>query len=152
MLYFILALIMMCTPIVLIIYVVGILIEYSCTKSNDIPIIKFDAFRKFYSINPERWELEGDYVVCKIDIKRESIFYGICAYNTERFRFGFWDFQRYKIFRNQIEKDKMNSKHMESTAKMLGMVKKDIANMEDLAEQQKKKAMENFDSILKNLK
>jgi hypothetical protein len=39
---------------------------------------------------------------------------------------------------------------MESTAKMLGMVKKDIANMEDLAEQQKKKEMENFDSILKN--
>lgn len=40
---------------------------------------------------------------------------------------------------------------MESTANMINAVKKDIANMENLAEQQKKQAMDNFNNILNKL-
>ena len=40
---------------------------------------------------------------------------------------------------------------MQATAEMLNAVKQDIANMESLAQQQKKQAVDNLNAILKNL-
>ena len=129
------------------------LTSYWCDTDSRYPKIKFEAFKKFYSINPDRWTLYESFVECKIVNEEKSAYRGLFyTYDSEAFYFSFFDYKRYKRFRKQLAKDKLNAEHMESTAKMIGMVKKDIANMEDLAEQQKKKAMENFDSILKNLK
>jgi hypothetical protein len=132
---------------------ISVLISWWCETNSEYPKIKFKAFKKFYSINPDRWTLQGHSVVCQIVNEQNSSYRGLFyTYENEIFYFTFFGYLRYKRFCKQLAKDKLNAKHMESTAKMLGMVKKDIANMEDLAEQQKKKAMENFDSILKNLK
>ena len=139
--------------VVCIINAIDILLEYSSRTDKNKPKIAFKAFKKFYSINPERWTFDMSSVLCRIDNEEKSAYRGLFySYDKERFYFTFFDYLRYKRFRKQIAKDQLNAKHMESTAKMIGMVKKDIANMEDLAEQYKKKAMENFDSILKNLK
>ena len=148
----ILSIILICVFIVFGAYIFWLLIEYDCVNKQ-YPKIKFDAFQKFYSINPERWELEDDFVACKIDIERHHPFYSVSFYDytRERFRFGFLDYQRYKRFHNKVKKDKLHVENMENIAKMLKMVKKDIANMEDLAQQQQKQAMDNLNSILNNL-
>lgn len=138
--------------IVGIISFIELLMDYTCNTGSNYPKIKFAAFKKFYTINPDRWNLDIASVVCKIVNEEYSPYRGLFhTYNSERFYFSFLDYLRYTIFRKQLEKDKLKAKHMEATSKMLGMVKKDIANMENLAEQQKKQAMENFDSILNNL-
>lgn len=130
-----------------------VLLDYSCCTDKSEPKIAFKAFKKFYSINPDRWTLDKASVICQIVNEEKSSYRGLFyTYDNERFYFTFFDYLRYKRFCKRLAKDKLNAEHMESTAKMLGMVKKDIANMESLAEQQKKQAMENFDSILKNLK
>lgn len=134
------------------IYILDLLITYWCGTDKACPKIKFKAFKKFYSINPDRWTLEYQSVVCQIVNEEKSAYRGLFyTYDNERFYFTLFDYIRYKIFRKRLAKDKLNKEHMESTAKMLGMVKKDIANMENLAEQQKKKAMDNLNDILKNL-
>lgn len=120
---------------------------------EDLPEIKFESFEKFYSINPDRWELKEPYVACKIDNGKEhhpydGLFY---SYKLEKFRFSSSDYKKYKKFLKQLEQNKLENKHMESTSKMLSMVKKDIANMEELAEQQKKQALDNFNTILNNI-
>lgn len=142
-----------CLAVACFINVVSTLIDYDYELDKNCPKIEFKAFKKFYSINPDRWTLGQGYVICKIVNESKSSYRGLFyTYDNERFYFTLPDYIKYKRFRKQLEKDKLNAKHMESTAKMIGMVKKDIANMEDLAEQHKKKAMENFDTILKNLK
>lgn len=139
--------------VICIVGAIDVLIDYSCRTDKSEPKIAFKAFKKFYSINPDRWTLDKASVICQIVNEEKSSYRGLFyTYDKERFYFTFLDYLRYKRFRKQLAKDELNAKHMESTAKMLGMVKKDIANMEDLAEQQKKKAMENFETILKNIK
>ena len=120
---------------------------------EDLPIIKFESFEKFYSINPDRWELNDPYVACKIDNDKKHEPYGglFYSYKLEQFRFSRSDYKKYKNFLKKLELNKLENKHMESTSKMLSMVKKDIANMEELAEQQKKQALDNFNNILNNL-
>lgn len=119
------------------------------------PTITFESFKKFYSINPDRWILEDQYVICKIGDTKGSYYYGLTFYDYKKQKCYFEsssDLRKYKKFQKKLEQDKLETARMKATSEMLGMVKKDIANMEDLAEQQKKQAMENFDSILKNLK
>lgn len=120
---------------------------------KDLPIIKFESFEKFYSINPDRWELKDPYVSCRIDNDRKHEPYGglFYSYKLEKFRFSRFDYKKYKKFLKKLELNKLENKHMESTSKMLSMVKKDIANMEELAQQQKQQALDNFNNILNNL-
>ena len=128
------------------------LVDYSIYETKNKPKIKFDAFKKFYSINPDRWNLDTVSVVCKIKNEECNFYRGLFyTYDSERFYFSFFDWLRYKRFRKTLEKNKLEKKHMESTARMINMVKKDIANMEDLAHQQQKQAMDNLNSILNNL-
>jgi hypothetical protein len=149
MLYVILAI----AGITFIIWLIAISCEYDVYTDKNKPKIKFEAFKKFYAINPDRWNLDIGYVKCKIVNENKSAYRGLFyTYDSEQFYFSFLDYFKYKRFCKQLEKDKLNKKHMEATAKMIGMVKKDIANMENLAEQQKQQAIENFDYILKNLK
>jgi hypothetical protein len=111
--------------------------------------IKFSAFKQFYSINPNRWSLEDSYVRCQID---DADPYRWRTFGYKRnFYFGFLDYQKYKIFHHKIERNNITEGNMEATAEMLKMVKKDIANMEDIAQRYQKQAVDNLDAILNNL-
>lgn len=109
--------------------------------------ISFESFKQFYSINPKRWKLNDNYVECIIPDKTR---YGL-FYHTEKFYFSFFDYQKYKKFLKKVKQDKIDTRNMQATAKMLNAVKQDIANMESLAQQQKKQAVDNLNAILKNL-
>lgn len=117
-------------------------VPYSGTK------IKFSAFKQFYSINPKRWLLEDGYVSCAIDDDLSG--WGRWSHKRD-FYFGFLDYQRYKRFHTKIKRNKITEGNMQATAEMLKMVKKDIANMEDIAQKYKKQAVDNLDTILNNL-
>ena len=118
------------------------------------PTIEFESFKKFYSINPDRWILEDGYVVCKIGELKESYYYGryFHDYKKQKFYFASYSgFRKYKKFQKKLEQDKLEVARMKATSEMLNMVKQDIANMETLAEQQQQQAKENFNKILNNL-
>ena len=94
--------------------------------------IAFKDFKKFYALNPARWELD-DYVVrCKVSGK-DGLWGSIC--NRESFAFNFADCWKYKWWYRQIKKHNKNKSHMESTQRMLDAVKEDIKNTQTKAEQ-----------------
>lgn len=128
---------------------IGFLIIWSLSPSNpkNAAEISFKAFKQFYSINPERWKLHDYCVECIIPDKSR---YGLFDH-TEKFYFNFFDYQKYKKFLNKVEQDKINAKNIQATAEMINAVKQDIANMERLAQRQKKQAVDNLNAILKNL-
>ena len=107
--------------------------------------IPFKAFEKFYTINPNRWELDVYNVTCIINNSNKW-----CP-QKQIFWFKFNDYQKYKKFLKKINRNKAERKNMQATAEMLNAVKQDIANMESLAQQQKKQAVDNLNAILKNL-
>ena len=122
------------------------------TESPDIAKIKFKAFERFYSINPDRWELEDGCVICRIYNDKEKQYGGLFHnYTKEWFRFGFMDYQKYKKFKRKIERNKFKEKNMQITSRMLKAVREDIENMESLAQKQQSEAMDNIRSILNNL-
>lgn len=136
--------------VIFIVYLIYILIDWSINTPGDTTKIKFKAFEKFYAINPERWELKDSYVVCLIeDQNRRYSYYR--SYDRKCFCFGVLDYRRYKRFCKMVERNKIKEKDMKNIAEMLGAVRQDITNMENLADQQKKQAMDNLNSILNNL-
>ena len=122
---------------------IGWWIELPCGATK----IKFDAFKQFYAINQQRWELGDNYVTCIIDDDSHRWF----STKRENFYFGFFDYQKYKRFHANIKRNRITDGNMRATSEMLKMVKKDISNMESLAKQQQKQAMNNLNSILNNL-
>ena len=131
------------------IFMIGYFIYWGFSPSNpkDAAKISFKSFQQFYVINPKRWVLNNTYVECIIPDKSRC---GLFDY-TEKFYFNFFDYQKYKEFLKKVEQDKIDTKNMRATAEMLNAVKQDIANMERLAQQQKKQAVDNLNAILKNL-
>ena len=111
--------------------------------------IKFKAFKQFYSINPDRWEPNEFYVTCIIKDRDKNSW--LSWPRKQDFYFGFIDYQKYKRFYRKIKQDKYDVIKMKATAEMLSVVKEDIANMENLAQQQKEQAVDNITSILNNL-
>lgn len=132
------------------IFLIGLLIYWGLSPSNpnNAAKISFKSFEQFYSINPKRWKLNDDYVECILPDKSK---YGFFSDRTEKFYFNFFDYQKYKKFLKKVKQDKNDAKNMKVTAEMLNAVKQDIANMENLAQQQKKQAIDNITSILNNL-
>lgn len=98
------------------------------------PKIKFASFKKFYEINPNRWELRTGYVECKID----RDYY----YNYEKFRFGYLCYWKYCSWRKQQQKTLEQEKHNKSMQRMMDAVKIDIANSEAEAKKAQAKLME----------
>lgn len=131
---------------------ISLFIYHESTDKNN-PKIKFNTFKKFYEINPDRWKLSNDteyknnYVACYMTRHEGSML----STGYHRFRFGFIDYRRYTHWLKHIEKQKTNLKNMQLMADMIAAVKQDIANMENLAQQQKKQAIDNITSILNNL-
>lgn len=113
---------------------------------DDAVPMSFKSFKQFYLINPNRWVLNKNSIDCIVQHENKWHFE-----DKRHFYFGWLDYQKYKRFYNKIQQDKINERDMRATAEMLNAVKKDIANMENLAQQQKKQAVDNLESILKNL-
>jgi hypothetical protein len=101
---------------------------------HEYPEITFEAFQKFYNINPERWEPRDDYVCCVTKINYDMI------WKSEKFQFNYLDYQRYKKWlKNKQEYDK-KLKHAQSTAKMIAAVKQDIEKLEKISDAEINKA------------
>ena len=82
--------------------------------------IKFKSFKSFYNVNPSRWDLKSGYVICE-DPKK---YHGIL------FKFNYFDWWRYQKFLiDQIEIEK-NAKSNTDYARMIELVKSDIASLE----------------------
>lgn len=92
--------------------------------------IKFSSFKKFYDVNPYRWNLFDDGVSCRRD--------DTCA--TISTHFGFIDFYRYKLWRRSLDKRDKEKEHAKDMAIIIANVKKDIENTERAAAQKLKEA------------
>ncbi len=91
-------------------------LDSCCTIENR---IKFKSFKSFYNINPDRWELCSGYVKC-----RQGSFKYI------DFKFNYWDWYKYNHFHREQKKIKKNMESNKKYAKMIELVKLDIANFE----------------------
>lgn len=72
-------------------------IEWSATKFCTLGKISFDHFKGLYRTNPKRWVLYGGQVA----YKEESSSWG-----EYRFYFGFWDFLRYRNWKEKIDEQR----------------------------------------------
>ena len=113
------------------------------------PVLKFKTFKKFYDLNPNRWELCDGHVECKIDNNPLGKHYSSFV-TYERFCFGYFDTFRYKHWlKCHKKKEKVNIK-FKSTSQMLLMVKQDIADLEKRAEHEKDSALDMIQQFLNN--
>lgn len=103
-------------------------ISWSCSLDYGIKI-KFAAFKKFYAINPNRWDIYGDHAACNT-----------ITYSREQFHFGFIDFIRYRWWFKGYKKRKRIEKENEIMKKMLDSVKRDIEKTEREAKRYQEKA------------
>ena len=110
------------------------------------PKIKFKSFKNFYELNPDRWRLHDDTVGCKIDFKSMGNF-NICI-NDDKFHFGFIDFYRYKLWKNNLDKRKENKRKAQITARMVAAVKQDIETNEKKAQQYQDEAVQTLWTVL----
>lgn len=92
--------------------------------------IKFSSFKKFYDVNPYRWNLYDDGVSCRRDNT-----YGVISTH-----FGFIDFYRYKLWRKGLDKRDREKEHAKNMSIIISNVKKDIENTERVAAQKLKEA------------
>ena len=106
------------------------------SKGNT-PKIKFSSFKKFYAINPYRWNLYDDSVSCRIDN----------PFGTISTHFGFIDFYRYKLWRNSLDKKNQDKKYAKDMSIIIANVKRDIANTERIAKQKYEQAEDIMDQI-----
>ena len=108
------------------------------------PKLKFSSFKKFYALNPDRWDFYDDRIICKSDVD-----YGF-GRRKDYFAFGFVDFYRYKLWYKKLEKDDKKKKDVESLAHMIAAVKKDIENTEVEAQRCYKKVADAIQDISGN--
>ena len=109
--------------------------------------ISFKSFKRFYEINPDRWELNGSYVKC---LDRHPV-YSTYISASERFDFNFIDYIRYDNWRKSNRNKQMHKKKMESTARMLALVKQDVEQFESKANAQTNQATDNIRDIINNM-
>lgn len=108
-----------------------VLIAIWCeAKDPDEPKLKFSAFKKFYALNPNRWDLSDCWVAC-CGCKSGSVYT----------HFGFIDFYRYKLWYRRRQKNLEKKDQAEALANIIAAVKKDIENAELHAQFQYGKAM-----------
>ena len=104
--------------------------NFNCAK------IQFSSFKKFYAINPLRWQFKKGMVRC-------------CAENNnvyEMFRFGFLDYFKFMLWKKRLEKHNKQEKHKQSINRMMEVVRQDIAEAELKAKQMK---YQGFDDLVK---
>ena len=97
-----------------------VLITIWCdAKDPDEPKLKFSSFKKFYALNPNRWDLHDSWASC-CGLEGGTIY----------IRFGFIDFYRYKLWYIRREMNREKKTQAKSLASIVAAVKKDIENAE----------------------
>lgn len=91
--------------------------------------LKFKAFKSFYNINPDRWDLRDGSVICKDS-----------SYIKYYFYFSLIDYIKYKFWRRNLDKREAERKHAESTARMIDAVKQDIKRMDLMSQSELEQA------------
>ena len=108
---------------------------------SDYAKIKFKTFKRFYEINPERWNLYYGIVTCRL---------GDNTYT--RLKFGFVDYLRYLLWHAARNRYDTKKGQVESMAKVIAVVKEDIKNLEIFAEQQVNEGVDMINDILQEKK
>ena len=113
-------------------------------ETDSVSKIKFKSFKKFYAIEPKRWSINMDYVVCKTQ-ERSIIF-----------TFNFIDYYMYRAWYKYNSKMKtrkeMQHRQDNDTSAMLRAVKQDIKNLENKVAQEQADALNQMRTIISNLK
>lgn len=130
------------SSILLVIFLM-LLVEWATSKVYG-PKLKFSSFKKFYTLNPGRWDFCDGCVICKSDVD-----YGF-GRRKDYFTFGFVDFYRYKLWYKKLEKDDKKNRDAESLAYMMASVKKDIESTEVEVQRYYKKAANIIQEVSSN--
>ena len=128
-------------PTMLIILSIMLIIYYVDGYITNLPKIKFTQFQKFYSVNPNRWDLRDDYVACWTD--KQQHYVGL--------RFGFIDYYRYKSWHRSIIKNKFKQESNKQMAEIITAVKQDIAASEAKAKQMQEEFLNNLKHTYVNI-
>ena len=125
------------TFIAIILAVFGILLDilldmYGDRNRDDCLELKFNQFKKFYSINPGKYDL-CDHTV----IRRDSYKSG---FPTHVIKFNIIDTLRYMHFRKEIEKNMVNACMNNKMKEYLSLVQDDIDELNQEAQEAIEKA------------
>ena len=120
--------------IVSIISIFGIMLDdiYCDRNRDDCLELKFNQFKKFYSINPGKYDL-WDHTV----IRRDSYKSG---FPTHKIKFNIIDTLRYMHFRKEIEKNTTNARMNSKMKEYLSLVQDDIDELNQEAQEAIEKA------------
>lgn len=119
--------------IVIIVAILGILLDIPCDGNRDDCLeLKFNQFKKFYSINPGKYDL-WDHIV----IRRDSYKSGFPTY---KIKFNIIDTFRYMHFRKEIEKNMVNACMNNKMKEYLSLVQDDINELNQEAQEVIEKA------------
>ena len=120
--------------IVSIVSIFGIMLDdiYCDGNRDDCLELKFNQFKKFYSINPGKYDL-CDYTV----IRRDSYKSG---FPTHKIKFNIIDTFRYMHFRKEIEKNRANDYMDNRMKEYLSLVQDDIDELNQEAQEAIEKA------------
>ena len=110
-----------------------LIIEYFTEKCG--AKLKFKSFKRFYNINPDRWDLDDASVACKCKCNTNS-----WNVTKEYFYFGIVDHIRYKFWKRNLDKRDKEKAHAQSTARMINSVREDIQKIELLGQQELEQA------------
>lgn len=111
--------------------VLFVMIVFWSLSIGDSIKIKFSSFKRFYEVNPTRWNLCSDGVACC----RDDALFG-----TVLTHFGFIDYYRYKLWLLGLHKREKKKEHAEDLAIIIANIKKDIEHTEQVAAQKYKEA------------
>lgn len=137
--------IMIIAAVILLVFWLAFTITYFMDAKIDGPKIKFKSFIKFYTINPDRWDLYDFFVACKT--RRADKGFN----SDEFFHFGYFDWFRYVLWMRNTDKREQKIKNAKATANMLSMVKQDIEKNEAKAKAEVSKGIDDLQRILNNL-
>ena len=120
--------------IVSIVSIFGIMLDdiYCDGNRDDCLELKFNQFKKFYSINPGKYDL-CDHTV----IRRDSYKSG---FPTHKIKFNIIDTLRYMHFKKEIEKNRANDYMNNRMKEYLSLVQDDIDELNQEAQETIKKA------------
>ena len=123
--------------IVIILFIFAIILNmlldiYSDRNRDDCLELKFNQFKKFYSINPGKYDLCNHTV-----IRRDSYKSG---FPTHKIRFNIIDTLRYMHFKKEIEKNRANDYMNNRMKEYLSLVQDDIDELTQEAQETIKKA------------
>ena len=125
------------TFIAIILAIFGIILDilldmYGDRNRDDCLELKFSQFKKFYSINPGKYDL-WDHIV----IRRDSYKSG---FHTYKIKFNIIDTFRYMHFKKEIEKNMVNACMNNKMKEYLSLVQDDIDELNQEVQEAMEKA------------